>query len=116
MVVNGTPPSEGKVANKNIIAAITENRYRAQRNDPHVAGTEQDLDQLTVIQRLHAFSGALQEGLRLALLLVQELDLDDGREMLLKKTVFLGGPFLDRIRGPAQGPFKLLSENKEQGH
>ena len=69
-----------------------------------------------MIQCFHAFISAFQKTFGLTLLLVQELDLDDGREMLLKKTVFLGGLFLDRIRGPAQGPFKLLAKNKEKRH
>ena len=62
--------ADGQNARKYLVAAVSKSRDHAQRDDSHETGTEQDLNELSMVQGFHTFPGALLESLGLIFFLM----------------------------------------------
>src|SRR6266851_5317970 len=69
-----------------------------------------------MIQCFHSGFCSLQEDPRLVSLLVQKLNLDDGRKVFLQETALFAGLLLRRIRGLPQPAVEVPPEHKEKRH
>jgi len=66
-----------------------------------------------MIQCVHSGRGPLKERIDLTSLLVQELDLDDGRQVFLQETALSTGLLLRAVGCPPQSALEVPPENKE---
>ncbi len=78
VTVEGNEATNCQSSSKHLVAAKSEDGNGAESDDRHIRGAEQYLDQAPMIDCSQFCRGALHESPRLILLLVQELDLDDG--------------------------------------